>query len=504
MDRPWLGVLLMSIYPILVVASANTDEVLLFDLVTPLLVSSAIALLAYFILIQFKVGATLASMIVIVMLAFFYAYGHIFYSFISGIHMFEVTVGRHRFFFPLWGMLSLLVISILFWKRKYLDRLVNFFNLLLVFLLLSVVIPLVGGAIVASDLTDSVTSDSTGESERQSISTEISSVDQLPDIYYIILDGYAANSILDSLYGYDNSEFFKQLREKGFYVSEKSHANHSYTYLSLTSSLNMMYMDWLGKDGADHTLRSLGDKIGENRVARLLKERGYRYVTYDSGYSTTSRNLFADENINCAWLSEFDRTLLATTMLDPFFLYGGVRERILCQFESIGEIAEQGPDFVFAHIVAPHPPYVFDQKGNAVSMNSGLNPWADKTSYVNQLRFVNTKVVDLVDRILSHSEKNPIIIIQSDHGPASSGTEQMVNPSETLLKERMRILNSYLVPDQIREKLYPEITPVNSFRAILSSLTGVDLPLLEDKAFFTPIGQEKRTFDDVSEVVQYD
>jgi hypothetical protein len=196
--------------------------------------------------------------------------------------------------------------------------------------------------------------------------------------------------------------------------------------------------------------------------------------------------------------------LIKTTILDPFFLYGGVRSTILCQFETVGSVAKSGSNFIFSHIIAPHPPFVFDSHGGEVGMNSGLNPWSDKEAYVQQTKFVNVKVIEMIDAIKEQSKVDPIIIIQSDHGPASSGTEEMLNASDVLIKERMRILNAYLVPKKIRENLYKEITPVNTFRLILSKLLKLDLPLLSDRNFFTPIGQDKLVFDDVTGIAQYE
>ena len=49
----------------------------------------------------------------------------------------------------------------------------------------------------------------------------------------------------------------------------------------------------------------------------------------------------------------------------------------------------------------------------------------------------------------------------------------------------MSILNAYYFSDQKYDKLYPEITPVNTFRVIFDQYFGADLPLLEDKNYFS-------------------
>ncbi len=49
----------------------------------------------------------------------------------------------------------------------------------------------------------------------------------------------------------------------------------------------------------------------------------------------------------------------------------------------------------------------------------------------------------------------------------------------------MRILNAYHLPGGGGGALYPEITPVNTFRVILNAYLGDSSPLLEDRSFYS-------------------
>ena len=85
-----------------------------------------------------------------------------------------------------------------------------------------------------------------------------------------------------------------------------------------------------------------------------------------------------------------------------------------------------------------------------------------------------------------NSETFPIIILQADHGPDSSfGIDGWNSPTEEMIKERMGILNAYLLPDKKEEYLYNFISPVNTFRMIFKIYFGADLDLLEDKSYFS-------------------
>jgi hypothetical protein len=50
-----------------------------------------------------------------------------------------------------------------------------------------------------------------------------------PDIYYIIVDGYARADVLREYYEFDNSEFLNGLEKRGFTVNDSSRANYYWT-----------------------------------------------------------------------------------------------------------------------------------------------------------------------------------------------------------------------------------------------------------------------------------
>ena len=56
---------------------------------------------------------------------------------------------------------------------------------------------------------------------------------------------------------------------------------------------------------------------------------------------------------------------------------------------------------------------------------------------------------------------------------------------DTCLRERTSILNAYYLPTGISDAFYETITPVNSFRVVLNEIFDLELPLLEDKIYFS-------------------
>lgn len=332
---------------------------------------------------------------------------------------------------------------------------------------------------------------------QQDISSESveATAESLPDIYYIIVDAYARADILEEVYQFDNSDFLSYLTEKGFYVAQKSRANYPQTALSLSSSLNSMYLDGLATQMGTETenRQPLQVMIRNNRLFQYLHSRGYTICAFSTGYSSTdikSADVYMEPP---QWdLSEFQEALVALTPLSLFenTVFDFRRERILYAFDHMADAAQiDGPTFAFVHVLSPHWPFLFDANGESIQPPRRIGARADYeydefiAGYTSQLLFVNSELQTAIDAILSQSSAPPIIIVQADHGP-----DARLDPGweldNTYLPERMSILNAYYFPDQDYADLYEDITPVNTFRIVLNKYFGTDQELLEDKSYF--------------------
>lgn len=128
------------------------------------------------------------------------------------------------------------------------------------------------------------------------------------------------------------------------------------------------------------------------------------------------------------------------------------------------------PRFVYAHLMLPHWPYLFDRYGNIISW-AGQRDNSDK--YLDQLIYINSIITSLVDVLLSRSPTEPIIIIQGDHG-----FRYLRVKDEGKIREGHTIFNAYYFPGG-SQKLYSSITPVNSFRLLFNQYFGTSYDLLE-------------------------
>ncbi|MBC8063721.1 MAG: hypothetical protein H7Y17_02745 [Chlorobia bacterium] len=110
-----------------------------------------------------------------------------------------------------------------------------------------------------------------------------------------------------------------------------------------------------------------------------------------------------------------------------------------------------------------------------------------RAGYADQAKFVGKQMLSAIDKLLASSKEQPVIILQGDHGP-KKGLDQ-ASLAKTDVNECFPILNAYLVPEAVKSKLYPGITPVNTFRAIFREMFGDSLPNLPDRSWYSPYPQ---------------
>ena len=489
---------LFAAFPVLALFVHNLGQVPLQQMLPPL----GLALLgvfvvwALFLLLtrQARKAAIAASAIVLT----FFSYGHLVNVLPPALRLLAAPI-------CLLGVAALLV-AVLKTRRPLLDA-TAILNLMAVALIATPLWTI--GASLRNAPSDSKTPHSAiaGMSESDAASTPVAvspprrlvaASPVLPDVYYVILDAYGRADRLQQFYGYDNAPFLRDLEKRGFYIASQSRANYDQTPLCLSSALNMDYLDTFPLPITPELLR---EKVDDNAVANYLRKLGYHYVSIWSGLEL-SRVMTADVVLNNGPdMTRFEGQTLSLTPLGArpqiqHNRYDRHRERLSGVFDSLDTVARlPGPKFVFAHVLAPHPPFVFGPNGEPEYPKGPLD-FSDaswllkqitreeyKSRYVAQLQYVNKRVLQAVDAILQQSRRPPIIIFQGDHGSRMNlDWESLEN---TDLREPFSIFNAYRVPEKTRRALYDTITPVNSFRVLLTTAFGAKYPLLPDRSFYS-------------------
>ena len=311
------------------------------------------------------------------------------------------------------------------------------------------------------------------------------------DIYYIVVDSYPRADTLAQLYDVERDPLVEFLAESGFHVARDARTNYPWTLLSVASSLNMDYLNEFEpetlKQGGARPLRFL---IQNSAVMEIVKQQGYEVVLLSSGLAATSSSAVADRVV-CGdhGVTEYETHLIGLTPLNPV-AYELHRRNVRCQLDALQDVEDSHqPKFVFAHVMAPHPPFVFDEHGCAVRPAAPFR-FADgvcsAANYVpdfkRQAQFLATELREAIRLILDRPGETPIIIVQSDHGPGSQLNS--VDAHATNVDERFGILSAYLLPGRDDDWMRDRMTPVNTFRIVFNEYFGTDFPLLADRSYY--------------------
>lgn len=472
---------LFAIYPILALLAVNRTEVEFSSGVRPLLFSVLLAGLLLFVFYGLFRDWKRAALGATILLILFYSYGHVYIA-LKSINVNGFYLFRHRTLVPLWlGLAGFVTWGV---SRKLTNNTSATYalNIVALFLLILPVFQLASFSL----------QNETSEAGNNPSALRLNVGESPPDIYYIILDGYGRSDILENEYGYDNSDFLNALRDMGFMVAECSQSNYAQTQLSLASSLNFNYIDSLSDRftaGSDDRT-GLDQLIHHSAVRESLEMAGYQTVAFATGFlatELTDADYFLGPQRSLGELNEFEYLLMETTFArllqdgNRFGLQGAgselFRERTLFTLDKLDELSYiRGPKFVFAHVIAPHPPYVFGPTGGPVEpADVGTTKTQEGAShYRDQAVYISSRMQEIVPQIIANSTTPPIIIIQGDHGPTVASSP----------RARMSNLSAFFLPG-VETSMHSTITPINIFRIIFNEYFSQNLELLDDVSLYS-------------------
>ena len=483
MTSPLFHIILISFFPILSLFSANLHQAQVTDVIVPILIILPFSLIYLIILKLFTKNIIFSSLAVSTSILFIFLFGDI------------------RKLLRINGLLLSIVIitclsGVIYWfqknQSKY-TKLTRYFNILSLVL---VIMPLLN---ILFYISGNMTAKNEYNNRFSIPLPQDYQNRQMPDIYYLILDRYAGEKTLKSIYDFDNSEFINTLKTNGFHIVQNSYANYYSSAHSIASSLNMKYLDDEVKvSGVENKdWKFIYSLILNHQAGQIFKRLGYSYFHFGSWWWPTTKNQNADKNINLGLISEFSRVLISNTIFYPWIEEFNVPfidarfaqwRRINYQFEQLAKIPDlENPTFIFAHLIIPHDPFVFQADGKFLKKEEDKNT-DDKIKYVNQLKYLNTKLQKLVSEIIK-KEKFSIIIFQADEGPYPDNYEKdknnfnWNNATKEEIDTKMSIFNAIYFPDGNYMPFSGTSSPVNTLRIVLNQFLGFNLGLLPERYY---------------------
>jgi len=317
-----------------------------------------------------------------------------------------------------------------------------------------------------------------------------------PNVVLLILDEYSRADFLKENLGFDNKDFLDALKQRGFMVASNSMSNYIDTTYSVPSMLNMDYLS-PGKGGAFHAghIRGL---VENNLTLEVFDAMGYETYAFTTGFWMTEPGPQVDhilpEGITLITMIEFTGAILEFTPANEIaealgfsYTHDSWRNNILNTLHELHRpIAEAGdrPVYVRAHVVAPHPPFIFDadggarEPGEAFSLHQGEND-TNYSPMIEQTMGLNKHVLRAVDSVIAANDDPPIIIITSDHSTIGAGSSD----------RGFDILLAVYFPgigENVPSESIDSLHLVNLFRLVFNTYFGAEYQLLENKARTDP------------------
>jgi lipoprotein signal peptidase len=488
--------LAFGIFPAFSLYLHNYFQIEFFRVERALLVSTLLVLLLELLFLAiFRKGEparVMTSLIIIVLMN----YGAIF-SFLNGHPLFGVDLSRIRYLLSI-VVILLAVVTLLLIRKKTVavkaDQYGSWFAGGLVIVLLFNFASLQIQSIKQQTRVNNVLA-----------STSLQTAGAQPNIYYIIMDGYTSSQALMDDFGYDNSGFENQLKDLGFTIPSFAYSNYDETVGSLSSILNM---DWVqnlvSTTKPDPHKLALTNILVNSQVRSDLQARGYKTFSFENEFrwalwgnadfylSPRNRNPLTGS------LNSFEVILLKNSVARLFINNG--RLDINQMLEDLGYVNldkynEQNyilqelpklpdyiqPKFVFAHTTITHVPYVFNLDGSVMpgeyqgsNNEANVNDPKIQQGYIISIQYVNKMILPIVKSIIE-KDPNAIIILQGDHGYPG--------------KDRHQIFMAVHDPKNSLERVQC-MTPVNLFRLIFNKWFGTNYPLLSNDLYKTLPGDE--------------
>ena len=275
----------------------------------------------------------------------------------------------------------------------------------------------------------------------------------LPDLYVIALDGYPRADVLRDAFQFDNGPYIKALAAQGINVADSVETMDTEPVQALAACFNLAPVDTWLPDSLPDSARAhyIQRALDEGRLLPALRESGYESIGFDSGIEALRPSSQFDRTLKpITVLSEFERILFDRTIAAralQWYFYVRYRNPVYWQFEPTRRYVEfafdrlprlssqtsEQPRFVFAYVPVPEPPFLFREDGGRAypyaigpldTARLFFDPQIHQRAFLDQLDYLNRRVVNAVREIQTTKKRPTQIVILSLRGAALRGTTE--------------------------------------------------------------------------------
>lgn len=317
-----------------------------------------------------------------------------------------------------------------------------------------------------------------------------------PDLFLVVVDGYGGLASMEKDFGIEEPSWVQDLATRGFEIPRSSWSAYSSTTGSVPSLLDMSYPLQAGPGISTATAKQLYSMIsGDNRLVKTLSGASYTITMIESGWSGSTCGGNIDICVDSPFLDEATFAAVYRTVLGPYVLESSGYSFTVGAVSAMSWLLENGEslssdskaDFVFGHIMAPHPPFLLNRKCETVYAPelSGVTFLRSrdeldqrKAAYLEQAACLDGFMTEFADSLSPSS----VVVFVADHG-TDIRNQLVQDPKDWDLeeiRERFNVLLSVRAPGCT---VGDAVILPNLFRKILSCLAIEDLDDLEPAMF---------------------
>ena len=158
-------------------------------------------------------------------------------------------------------------------------------------------------------------------------------------------------------------------------------------------------------------------------------------------------------------------------------------QTVIEDLKNAYKYAKDQPTFTIGYIQLPHNPFIFKSDGS-ISSDKLYNQWNNKNKYLEQLKYTNSLIKEIVENIKKNDPK-ATIVFQSDHGaryPYFCMVEYKSDQyNEIVETEKMQnTLNCVYNGEDGTAIDISGLSAINTWRTILNKNYGTNYKMLDE------------------------
>lgn len=326
-------------------------------------------------------------------------------------------------------------------------------------------------------------------------SFDTSKVKARPNVYLMVMDGYAGYESLQDSFGFKNDSLYSFLKQNSFNIVPST-SNYDFTFYSMASTLNMEYIKGdFEKETA--TQKDIQQRFNEVRYAAVfaafnamnynIENYSFFDVNVKQGIYNRSNSFFPMHSFlllnkifhkrllsDLGWMLHDGKFKIDWFTKEKIYRSDTYNTKALKMLHTSISTESTQPKFCYTHLLLPHEPYYKDSTGRYINLTGGA--MYDKALYVSYVKYTNSIIQSAVTGIVD-KDASAIIIIMSDHG-FNVQKERYYTPFT------YNNICAFRFPDQKFDTSISKLSNVNIFRYLFNAQYQQKMPYLKDSTIW--------------------